>query len=96
MWRPIAEKWLHGANAILHADAARAYEHLPIEEVSKTKCVHQVEKIGGKWVKPAYAKAVQVRLQDRTVVVMSGTQYVDGIWQKIREEVGGKPKHNEP
>ena len=87
LWRPIAAQYLSGRALILHTDSARAYkERIPM--VRHTSVVHQLKKVGKKWIQPSFVKTFMMRLPGgKKVKIRSGTQTIDGFWTHLRRQV---------
>eukprot|EP00971_Amphidinium_carterae_P139541 2764882-Amphidinium_carterae.1 len=79
---------------VMNTDSARAYQ-MKFNKVHHTKVVHQKKKIGKVWVRPTFVKRVRLTIQKKKYTFLAGTQTVDGMWQKIRDEAknrqGGRP-----
>ena len=73
---------------VLHTDSARAYESF-LDGIAKIRVVHQVKRDSqGVLHKPHFTKVEHIRISDDTVIsVVAGTQYVDGFWKHLRQEV---------
>eukprot|EP00971_Amphidinium_carterae_P054530 1074310-Amphidinium_carterae.1 len=79
----------------VHTDSAGAYQ-TKLARVHHTKVVHQKKKVGRHWIRPTFVKRVRLTIKKRKLTFLAGTQTIDGVWQKIRDEtqhrVGGKTK----
>ena len=94
MWRPIGMKYLAHRNIILHTDSAKAYG-LELPGVTRTAVVHQVKKVRGRWLRPHYTRAETLTLPNGDEVdVLAGTQYVDGLWRRLRTSIGQSHSSN--
>ena len=87
-WQPIHQKFIENKKIILHTDSARAYDAFT-KGIGKTRVVHQVKKdSAGNWVRPHFTKYEEVKVEDgESIAVMAGTQYIDGFWRILRQEV---------
>eukprot|EP00971_Amphidinium_carterae_P197430 3918351-Amphidinium_carterae.1 len=66
--------------------SARAYA-AELKRVAHTRVVHCKKRVKGKWVLPKYVEEVTLNLDGVDVTVKSGTQFVDGFWKHLKEEL---------
>ena len=59
--------------------------------------VHQVKKIDGVWVQPAFVRTETVDLPDGSKLrVKAGTQFIDGVWRIIRRDARDSLRQSRP
>ena len=87
LWRPIADQCLSDRPLMLHTDSARAYkERIPM--VRHTSVIHQMKKVGKKWIQPTFVKTLLMRLPGgKKLKARSGTQTIDGFWTHLKRQV---------
>ena len=97
VWQEIANKYVKDkGNIIIHTDSARAYKKV-IPGTAHTAVIHQVKKIEGKWVQPAFVRTEMLDLPDGTRIrVKAGTQFIDGVWRIIRKDIKDSLRHSRP
>eukprot|EP00971_Amphidinium_carterae_P213293 4233124-Amphidinium_carterae.1 len=85
-WLKIGADWIADQKVILHSDSAKAYA-AELKRVAHTRVVHCKKKINGKWLLPKYVEEVTLTLEDATITVKAGIQYIDGFWRILKEEI---------
>ena len=95
VWQEIANKYVQDkGNIIIHTDSARAYKKV-IPGTAHTAVVHQVKKVQGVWVQPAFVRTETVDLPDGSKLrVKAGTQLIDGVWRIIRRDIRDSLRHS--
>ena len=87
-WEPIFRRYIMGRQVVLHTDSARAYDAYT-QGIGKTRVVHQMKRDEeGNWHKPHFTQTERIKVSDDEMVsVVAGTQYIDGFWRILRQEI---------
>ncbi|CAK0894549.1 unnamed protein product [Prorocentrum cordatum] len=95
-WKPLAYKWVHQRNIILHTDGARSYK-LKLEGVKHDWVVHAKKRVmvKGKWVwiKPKFTKITHHDVPDDSKPNKT-KRIIDRIWGELRKHLGNKKTAN--
>ncbi|CAK0908582.1 unnamed protein product [Prorocentrum cordatum] len=94
-WKPLAYKWVHKRNIILHTDGARSYK-LKLEGVKHDWVVHAKKRVmvTGKWITHHDVPDDSKPNKTKRVWVKAGTQIIDRIWGELRKHLGNKKTVN--
>ena len=86
VWDEIAAKYVKDkGNIVIHTDSARAYRKV-IPGTMHTAVVHQVKKVNGVWVQPAFVRTETLELPD----------FIDGVWRFLRKDSRDSLRHSKP
>ena len=73
VWQEIPNKYVKDKGSIIiHTDSARAYKKV-IPGTAHTAVIHQVKKIEGKWVQPAFVRTEMLDLPDGSRIRLTGS-----------------------